>query len=298
MTNGLPHRCLAAFAATILSLGGVCYATPLQDDENQAKVDAQETLEDHLKAFDKFVEEEMKTFNKALQALDASGEQMEYYVNNFPDFSEAQDALFRQVNKYVDDELAPRALASILRNNGPRGSMHTGATEMLFEKYGDSREAARTVSMLTHQSQSAATEKIFNKLLTNTTNGNLVASAKIGYAQYLAGIQEYLSVLEENPEMKASMDAEQINYFTAKRTMSIEHEIITICEELINDENTNGRIVKLAKSQLFASKYLAIGKTAPEIEGMDTEGMDTEGVEFKLSDYRGKIVLLDFWGHW
>ena len=36
-----------------------------------------------------------------------------------------------------------------------------------------------------------------------------------------------------------------------------------------------------------------VGKLAPEIEGEDVDG-----VPFKLSDYRGKVVLLDFWGHW
>jgi peroxiredoxin len=38
---------------------------------------------------------------------------------------------------------------------------------------------------------------------------------------------------------------------------------------------------------------LEVGKHAPEIEGED---LDVK--EFKLSDYRGKVVLLDFWGHW
>ena len=38
---------------------------------------------------------------------------------------------------------------------------------------------------------------------------------------------------------------------------------------------------------------LAAGKEAPEIEGEDVDGE-----KFKLSDYRGKVVLLDFWGHW
>lgn len=35
------------------------------------------------------------------------------------------------------------------------------------------------------------------------------------------------------------------------------------------------------------------GKPAPEIEGEDLDGHP-----FKLSDYRGKVVLLDFWGDW
>jgi hypothetical protein len=40
------------------------------------------------------------------------------------------------------------------------------------------------------------------------------------------------------------------------------------------------------------SKFL-IGKVVPDIRAEDTDGK-----EFKLSDYRGKVVLLDFWGHW
>jgi hypothetical protein len=38
---------------------------------------------------------------------------------------------------------------------------------------------------------------------------------------------------------------------------------------------------------------LRLGQPAPEIEGEDLDGQI-----FKLSDYRGKVVLLDFWGHW
>jgi peroxiredoxin len=41
---------------------------------------------------------------------------------------------------------------------------------------------------------------------------------------------------------------------------------------------------------LFEIRHLAVGKEPPEIEGEDQNGK-----EFKLSDYRGKVVLLDFW---
>ena len=36
-----------------------------------------------------------------------------------------------------------------------------------------------------------------------------------------------------------------------------------------------------------------VGKVAPEIEAEDVFG-----ATFKLSDYRGKVVVLDFWGDW
>jgi hypothetical protein len=41
------------------------------------------------------------------------------------------------------------------------------------------------------------------------------------------------------------------------------------------------------------ARNLLVGKVAPDIVGEDIDG-----VKFKLSDYRGKVVMLDFWGHW
>ena len=38
---------------------------------------------------------------------------------------------------------------------------------------------------------------------------------------------------------------------------------------------------------------LGVGNVAPDIAGVDLDG-----VAFKLSDYQGKVVFLDFWGDW
>ena len=56
---------------------------------------------------------------------------------------------------------------------------------------------------------------------------------------------------------------------------------------------STGSLADLAKRELFEIRHLAIGKTAPDIEGEDIDGK-----KFKLSDYRGKVVVLDFWGNW
>ena len=44
---------------------------------------------------------------------------------------------------------------------------------------------------------------------------------------------------------------------------------------------------------LFEREFLSIGKVAP-----DFELSDIDGKSFKLSDYRGKVVYLDYWGFW
>lgn len=49
----------------------------------------------------------------------------------------------------------------------------------------------------------------------------------------------------------------------------------------------------LATNLLDEAQRLEPGLPAPDIEGEDLDG-----VRFKLSDYKGKVVLLDFWGDW
>lgn len=51
-----------------------------------------------------------------------------------------------------------------------------------------------------------------------------------------------------------------------------------------------GTVAAHAKMELHGIRHLSIGKTAPDITGRDQDGR-----AFKLSDYRGKVVLLYFW---
>lgn len=52
-------------------------------------------------------------------------------------------------------------------------------------------------------------------------------------------------------------------------------------------------IADVASGDIFELQNLQIGAMAPDIDGEDTEG-----VRFRLSDNRGKVVLLKFWGDW
>ncbi len=48
-----------------------------------------------------------------------------------------------------------------------------------------------------------------------------------------------------------------------------------------------------AKGSLFEMHHLGIGRTAPQIEGEDIAGKP-----MKLSDFRGKVVVVSFWATW
>jgi peroxiredoxin len=49
----------------------------------------------------------------------------------------------------------------------------------------------------------------------------------------------------------------------------------------------------LARGKLFALRHLSLGMKAPDITGRDIDGR-----EFKLSEYRGRVVILTFSGTW
>ncbi|MBT4693868.1 MAG: redoxin domain-containing protein [Planctomycetaceae bacterium] len=66
-----------------------------------------------------------------------------------------------------------------------------------------------------------------------------------------------------------------------------------VVDEYADVSYLRGNLGDRAAGALFATKNIAIGKVAPEITAEDIDG-----VKFKLSDYRGKVVVLDFWGDW
>lgn len=54
-----------------------------------------------------------------------------------------------------------------------------------------------------------------------------------------------------------------------------------------------GRLGDLAQARLDEMESLSVGRVAPEIEGEDIDGRS-----MSLSDYRGKVVVIAFWGYW
>ena len=56
---------------------------------------------------------------------------------------------------------------------------------------------------------------------------------------------------------------------------------------------TDAGLLAKAQQGIGEVERFAVGAVAPEIDGVDMDG-----VSFRLTDYRGKVVLLDFWGFW
>jgi hypothetical protein len=68
--------------------------------------------------------------------------------------------------------------------------------------------------------------------------------------------------------------------------------VMEIYRELV-DKYGDTESGQRAKGRLFRYERLQVGMQIP-----DFESEDVEGVRFKLSDYSGKVIVLDFWGFW
>jgi len=100
-------------------------------------------------------------------------------------------------------------------------------------------------------------------------------------ARDLAGLygKEYLAELLRQDRDKANKEIETVFEQAAEKYAEVK----------LPDGDT---VAARAKAELFAIRNLSVGKEAPDIEGEDQDG-----TRFKLSDYRGKVVLLDFWSY-
>ena len=109
--------------------------------------------------------------------------------------------------------------------------------------------------------------------------------------------------MAESPHARARAEAgyclaKVLQYKDAKAN---EEEIVRLLEQAVkNCKDVTGvfpfmdiSLSEVASNDLFELEHLQIGCKAPDILGEDLGGSS-----FKLSDYREKVVLLDFWGHW
>jgi hypothetical protein len=179
-------------------------------------------------------------------------------------------------------------------------------------------DESRKAALAKLESDHLSNEKILD-LLPNLSRGMDAVSqlvletiAQKGGSDEIKGaglliLSQYLSrakttaqeMLGESPEDLKNLPEGFVEYFKKVKDIpdeEIEGMLIKARDDFAEVKFRGSTIGKLAAKQLKVievQKNLAVGKTAPEIEGPDIDG-----VAFKLSDYRGKVVMLDFWGHW
>lgn len=130
------------------------------------------------------------------------------------------------------------------------------------------------------RAHSPAAEKLLRAVLAENPKKETRASACLALAQALQSRSDTEAMHGQN-EQAAQTSKESERYF---EQVARDYGDVKIHSRDIKDE---------VKGDLFELHSLAVGKTAPDIEGKDSSGKS-----FRLSDYRGKVVILDFWARW
>lgn len=93
--------------------------------------------------------------------------------------------------------------------------------------------------------------------------------------------------------MSVAEDAQRDLTLTDAERAAGNQEAVGILEKLGKEEGLNELLEKSVDDLMYKVTHLVVGCEAPEIEGVDHDGK-----QFRLSEFRGKVVLLPFWGFW
>ena len=140
-------------------------------------------------------------------------------------------------------------------------------------------------------------------LIEESPHHEIQGLACLSLAQFLNDRMRALRLIEDRPELSRLLRAGLWKGLSsANRSSSGSVELAQSIEALFEraardfgDVEIRGdeTVATRAESELYELRRLGIGEVAP-----DMEGTDQHGAPIKLSDYRGKIVLLYFWSEY
>lgn len=198
--------------------------------------------------------------------------------------AELTDQAMGLVGETDDDNLAVQILVWV--SNLP-GDAQAKATEMLMNKYITSPAIGPLAGRLARRQASPQTEAMLQAIMEKNKDPQVQGQATMAMAQYLGN-------MKTAKERGYDDGSEYLAKWTPKAIDEARMKLLETCVEKYGDISMGRKTIgQIAEGQLFVLKYLQIGKVAPDIEGADLDE-----VAFKLSDYRGKVVVLDFWGDW
>jgi hypothetical protein len=142
-------------------------------------------------------------------------------------------------------------------------------------------------------------ETFLRAVLESNPHEDVQALACLSLAHFLNNRLQRLDLVKEQPELATEFEGlfgkEYLEELQRQdRTKAVE-EVEALFEQAVEKYGDvkvpgGGTVGEKAKAELFEIRRLCVGKEAPDIDGEDQDG-----TRFKLSDYRGKVVLLDFW---
>jgi hypothetical protein len=145
-------------------------------------------------------------------------------------------------------------------------------------------------------------ETLLRTVLEMNPHREVQALACLCLAQFLHARLQRLDLLRERPDMARRYEGlfgkEYVAALERLDRASAIREIEALFERAADNYGDvklpfGGAVGQKAKTELHEIRHLSVGKIAPDIDGEDQNGE-----RFRLTDYRGKAVLLYFWSEY
>lgn len=145
-------------------------------------------------------------------------------------------------------------------------------------------------------------ETFLRAVLQNNPHRDVQARACLALAHFLNNRLQKLDLIEQRPELAREFAGlfgqEYLQELQRQDRAEATREAQALFQQALAEYGDVdipglGTIGAKAAAALFEIRHLVVGREAPEIQGEDQDG-----AQFQLSDYRGKVVLLDFWSQY
>jgi len=240
------------------------------DDQSKEKPapDKPKTAAEQYQALVKQYDDSMKAWIKTYQAAKTDEDRQKLFLS-YPSAKKYESQIFELAEKNSHDAFALDALIWLVQHNAANSNK---ALQVIAKDHVQDKRVGSLAGTLVY-SMSPSADEILRGILEKSTDRNAQGQACLSLAKRM-------KTKADRAQSKDTAEAEK--YF--QQTIEKYADVKYYGKKTLGDA---------AKGALFEMHHLGIGMPAPDIEGADIDNKN-----FKLSDYRGKVVLLDFWGNW
>jgi len=192
------------------------------------------------------------------------------------DFQQQSAGFLKFIQTYPNDPVALKAMDWLLRRE-PAGQATTAAVQSLGDdliKSQDMVDVCRSLGGLSNPNS----ERLLSTIIAKNPHRDVQGQARVAQCSIL---KDRLDSPRASPQSRAVIQSQ------------LEKQLETLIEEYGDVKDFRGTLKETAEAELFEIRFLGIGATPPDLVGKDLDGKP-----LKLSDFRGKVVLVVFWGTW
>lgn len=231
--------------------------------------------------------------DSASKSLDNGGEEILSNILKIRGDSEGKTKAAEMMLKLAEADVRSNKAFDQLSTiaNSVTGQAKAKAFNLIAEHHLDNDKLVDMLKGIGRTQPAAETEDWLKTICKKATSDKIKGNAAVALSGFVSRRDMYRDFYADAEEdVLKNVDADLLTYLNRTPDPSESELIESVLDGYVKG---NEKLIEEVKKQLFVVQNLSIGKSAPDIEAVDLDG-----VNFKLSDYRGKIVFLDFWGDW